>query len=150
MEDITQPFQTIGTKPIMEFKWRQPLGDSECPYVIRWVFKCKWFSLRLHHWLSSDDKRHFHDHEWWYLTIILWGSYTEWSPNVPYGRETLKVGSIRYRPAIHKHIVTIPKGGSCWSFLITGPKIRDFGFWVRGKFRKRNKYFFEHGHHPCE
>lgn len=41
--------------------------------------------------------------------------------------------------------------GGCWTVLLTGPEKRVWGFWVNGKFRKRNKYFYEHGHHhPCD
>lgn len=135
----------------MKFKWAEPLGNPECPYVIRWVADFGLFSLRLHHWVASDDQRYYHDHEWWYITFILKGYYWEhWPPKPDDWRsgERLKAGNIRYRPATHQHMVDVPE--SCWSFLLTGPKVRDFGFWVKGKFRKRNKYFFEHGHHPCD
>lgn len=126
--------------------WGERLGQSECPYIRRWVLDFYFFSFRLHHWLSSDDQRNFHDHPWWYLTLILWGGYTDRSPD---GEDPLSIGSIRFRPATHQHTVVVQKGG-CWSFLITGPEKRIWGFWVNGRFRKRNKYFYMFGHHPCE
>jgi hypothetical protein len=121
----------------------------------RWVLDCHWFSLRLHHWYYSDDSRAFHDHPWGFISIVLSGSYTDISPA---GRDHLSVGSIRYRPALHRHTVQVSPGG-CWTFLITGPVIRKWGFWVprspnsplKGEvFRKANKYFAIFGHHPCE
>lgn len=134
-----------GSRPwgwTMKIKWADKLGNPKCPYVTRWVFETKWFSIRLHHWKGSDDLRHFHDHEWNYTTFILKGGYIEHHPD---GIDILKAGDVRHRPALWKHKVEVPS--SCWSLLLTGPKIREFGFWVNGKFRKRNKYFFEHGHH---
>lgn len=34
--------------------------------------------------------------------------------------------------------------------MLTGREVRRWGFWVKWKFKKSNKYFLEHGHHPCE
>jgi len=113
----------------------------------RWVLNLGFFSIRLHHWYASDDARNFHDHPWWFITLVLWGSYTDVSSA---GKEKMKPGMIRYRPALHRHTVRVNSGG-CWTLLITGPQIRKWGFWVRGgnKFVKSNKYFLEYGHHPC-
>jgi hypothetical protein len=34
--------------------------------------------------------------------------------------------------------------------MLTGPKIRAWGFWLNGtKFVKANKWFLTRGHHPC-
>jgi hypothetical protein len=76
----------------------------------------------------------------------LRGGYTDVNPN---GRERMTAGSIAYRPALHRHTVQVDKGG-CWTLLITGPTIRRWGFWVGKKWKKANKYFFEHGRHVCD
>lgn len=125
---------------------REELGSRDCPYLIRWVFQTRWFSVRLHHWISSDDQRHYHDHPFWFLVLVLRGSYTDRSPA---GDDRMTAGRVRFRPAEHKHTALVDRGG-CWTLLLCGPEIREWGFWVNGRFRKRNKYFFEHGHHPCE
>ena len=121
---------------------RQKLGTPSDPYLIRWVLDFGAFSFRLHHWRHSDDLRYPHDHAWDFLTFILYGSYEDVSPQ---GNETLRAVQITYRKAEHQHSVKVDK--SCWTFLITGSEYRKWGFWVNGRFRKRNKYFFEHGHH---
>jgi hypothetical protein len=126
--------------------WNQELGKSECPYLQRWALETKWFTVRLHHWISSDDQRHYHDHPWWFLTLILRGGYTDISPS---GEQRMTAGSIAFRPAEHRHTVRVDAGG-CWSLMLTGPDSRVWGFWVKGRFRKRNKYFFEWGQHPCD
>lgn len=128
------------------FAWNQPLGLLECPYMKRWVLNLYLFSIRLHHWYASDDSRYWHDHSWDFITIVLKGSYIDVSPK---GEDKLTAGSIRYRPASHKHTVVVPPGG-CWTLLLTGPEIAKWGFWVNGRFKRSEKYFAKFGHHPCE
>lgn len=128
-------------------RWGEEIGIGDCPYLKRWVIEFpKHFSIRLHHFVASDDDRAFHDHPWWFVTLVLKGTYTDWSPR---GHDTLGPGSIRYRPALHRHTV-LTEG--VWSLVITGPKFRAWGFWdeTTGKFVKANKWFFTRGHHPCE
>src|SRR5262245_9881749 len=127
------------------FTWNEPLGRPECPYLRRWALNFGLFSMRVHHWYSSDDHRAFHDHPWWFVTLVLRGGYTDVSPA---GRERMTPGKVRFRPAIHRHTTEVDSGG-CWSLLLTGRQKRRWGFWVNGKFKKSNKYFLEHGHHPC-
>jgi hypothetical protein len=129
----------------MKFIWKQKLEKPECPYIIRWVFECSLFSIRLHHWLRSDDLRHKHDHAWDFISIVLKGNIVDRSRKGDKKREWL---SITKYEAKHQHSVVVDK--PCWTLLLTGPEKRTWGYWVNGKFRKRNKYFFEHGHHdPC-
>lgn len=125
--------------------WNQPLGLPECPYMRRWALDFGAFALRVHRWQSSDDSRAYHDHPWWFLTCVLWGSYTDVSEQ---GEDTLTPGSIRFRNSSHKHTVKILKPGT-WTLLITGPAVRRWGFWVKGKLWKRDRYFAVMGHHPC-
>ena len=131
---------------LFKLKWREELKCATGVYVRRWYLETPLFSMRLHHWLHSDDSRNFHDHPWWFITLVLKGEYTDCSPN---GFERMGAGKIAFRPALHKHTVMVDNGG-CWTLLLTGPKIRKWGFWVKNKFKKANKYFLEHGVHVCE
>jgi hypothetical protein len=137
----------------MKFTWRQQLGREECPYAERWVLDFGKFTLRLHHFFRSDDARAFHDHSWWFLTLVLKGGYTDVSPE---GNDHLRPGSIRFRKAHHRHTVRTDPGG-VWTLVVTGPKVRRWGFWVTRKdgsgterLIKSNKYFATYGHHPCD
>ena len=172
----------------VDVRWGERLGREECPYLRRWALLLGVCSLRVHHFLSSDDDRHFHDHPWWFVTLVLRGGYTDVSPcpvceGLGFDKEQrnklltqfdksgvlvnetitwcqtcdgtgdkedhLGPGSIRYRPALHRHTVRTDPGG-VWTLIITGPALRQWGFWVNGRFRKANRYFFDHGHHPCD
>jgi hypothetical protein len=125
--------------------WRQKLGPG-CTYLIRWVIDFWFFSIRLHHWVGSDDQRHMHDHPWWFWTFVFRGGYVE---RTEHGNIMLRAPTLAFRKAEHKHTVRVTKSGS-WSLLLCGPEKRAWGFWVDGRFRKRSKYFFEHGHHQCQ
>lgn len=128
------------------FAWRERLGLPTCPYLIRWRAEMPWFSVRLHHWLAPDDDRAPHDHPWGFTTFVLKGGYTDASPG---GDQHLRAPAVRRRSAEHQHTV-YPDAGGAWTVIVTGPKVRSWGFWVAGKFRKANKYFATYGHHPCE
>lgn len=129
-----------------ELRWNEPLGKSECPYMHRWVIGAFGYSVRIHKWHRSDDKRSFHDHAWNFLTIVLVGGYQDHSPG---GIDRLRTGSIRYRRATHKHYVEIPAGGAT-TLIFAGKPIRQWGFWIAGKFIKRRQDYFEkYGHPPC-
>jgi hypothetical protein len=130
----------------LKITWGEKLGRPECPYIQRWVLDLGFCSLRFHKWLHSDDPRHFHDHPWWYISLVLKGSYNDVSPK---GTIKRTPGTIAFYPAIHQHTVQITKS-PCWTILITGSEKRVWGFWVKGRFRKRNRYFYDHGNPPCD
>jgi len=123
----------------------ESIGLPECPYMRRWVLDFGAFAIRLHRWEASDDARAFHDHAWWFLTLVLWGSYADVSAS---GTDVLRMGSTRFRRAMHAHTVRVLRPGT-WTLLITGRPVRRWGFWVRGKMMRRDKYFAVYGHHGC-
>lgn len=136
-----------------QIRWREPLGLPECPYMYRWVLILFGFSIRVHHWLRSDDKRHMHNHPWNFVTIVLKGSYTDVSkaarPDYPDIRETLTAGCIKFRRATHAHYVDVPASGA-WTLLITGRKKQNWGFRIKdNQFFRPLRYFSKYGHPPC-
>lgn len=135
------------TKQI-QLRLKEPLGVAECPYAYRWVFIFFGYSIRLHHFLRSDDKRYFHDHAWWFLTFVLSGGYTDVSKEK---RDELKRFSWRFRKAEHSHYVEVGKQG-CWTILVTGKPVRKWGFWVgnRKTIMRPLRYFQRYGHPPCD
>lgn len=134
-------------------RWKEQLGLKECPYVYRWRFESPFGSVRVHHWLGRDDDRAMHDHPWSFVTFILRGGYTEMVPSErgdgSVTLKWLKAPSVHYRPADYQHMV-FPNEGSVWTVIVTGPRVRHWGFWVKGKFVKSYKYFYRFGHHPCD
>lgn len=69
-----KPFNKVKN---FQIRFNEPLGTAECPYAYRWVLIFFGYSIRIHKWIRSDDKRYFHDHGWWFATFVLKGSYIE-------------------------------------------------------------------------
>lgn len=138
------PRAIFKIKPF-QLRWREPLGKKECPYAYRWILNLGLFSVRVHSWMRSDDKRFFHDHPWHFVTLVLRGSYTDVSEA---GRDVLKLGSVRFRRATHRHYVEVPPGGAL-TVLIATAKTREWGFWVKGALKRPLRYFGKYGHPPC-
>ena len=129
--------------------WNQYLGRADCHYMRRWVLNLGICSIRLHQWFSGDDRRAFHDHGWHFLSVILWGEMVDVNPA---GRERLTPLDVSLRSALHQHTV---ETNGCWTFLICGPELREWGFYVRrltgiDRFVKASRYFREAGQHPCQ
>lgn len=64
-----------------QIRWKEKLGYPDNPYLIRWTFILFGYSIRIHHWLKSDDRRHFHDHSSDLISIVLKGQYYNVTPH---------------------------------------------------------------------
>lgn len=153
----------------------QHIGPPDCPLMRRWFLETPLGSLRLHHFIKSDDERHLHDHPWPFATLVIAGSYDDYS-YCPLceglGRITvlhaahrstvnchrclgkgklvdhLRRGSFRIRPAKHRHAV---RTTGAWTVIVTGPEERLWGFWMAPDvFRPMADYFRRYGYAPCE
>lgn len=112
------------------------------------LLKTPWGNLDIHVFHASDADRDLHDHPWAFLTLILWGGYTEIVPVRAIRRMILsgyrgystppsvqvrhfrRPGSILYRPALWTHRVELPAGRKAVTLLWTWPKSREWGFYV--------------------
>ena len=77
-----------GSSNVAKFKrfqirWAEKLGYEDNPYLIRWTFLFFGYSIRIHHWIKSDDKRFYHDHSADLLSIVLKGKYDNVVPIAP-------------------------------------------------------------------
>jgi hypothetical protein len=98
------------------------------------------FNIMLHHIVLSDQDG-FHDHPWWYFTLILKGGYWEETPNGIFWRGP---GHFRISRPESLHKLTLPADRkqnppgwnakknpiptSAWTLFIKGPKVRSWGF----------------------
>ena len=129
-----------------QFRWKEPLGKPECPYLYRWTLILFGYSIRLHHWIRSDDKRHFHDHPVDFISIILKGRYFNVTPD---GRREVTAGSWWYSKGVKKHYLEIP-GGGAWTLLFCSRPYRKWGFFVNNHLWRPLRYFHKFGHPPCD
>lgn len=124
-----------------QIRWKEAFGDPERPYLYRWSLILFNFSIRLHHWIRSDDTRFFHDHSCDLISIILKGKYTNVTPN---GKSEVVAGSRWFAKAHQRHYLVIPKKGA-WTLLLCGRPYQKWGFWVNGKKMRPWKYFRKFG-----
>lgn len=128
------------------------IGRKDSPYMNRWwvIPRNRLFNIYLHQVLRSDDDRALHDHPWVNCSIVLKGGYWEVVPQqrpsadwpVPPTRTKWRgPGSIVLRrpSAAHRLVVGaigVEGRGPCWSLFITGPNVRDWGFWCPRGWKK--------------
>lgn len=103
-------------------------------YLHRWFIipRNRFFNIYLHRFVRSDDDRALHDHPWWSLGIILKGSYTE---HLFGGSKERRAFIPVLRKPAHAHRVELHstqdyKLKPVWTLFITGPRLRDWGFYA--------------------
>jgi hypothetical protein len=131
----------IPFNKFIQIRWKEPLGRPECPYLYRWTFILFNFSIRLHHWIRSDDRRYFHDHSCDFISVVLRGNYDNVTPN---GRYTVRAGQIWWSKAQNLHYLDIPKNGA-WTLLLCGRSYHKWGFYVNGHKWRPLRYFSKFG-----
>lgn len=121
---------------------KQIIGPDDDPYMVRYIL-FRWAHLPrvyIHKFLRSDDERAPHNHPWWFVSLVLKGSYLEYT-DAPLNPHLRKRFSFAYRPLSTFHRVALPNGfrkqsfdvGSygpvpCWTLVVTGPDVRGWGF----------------------
>lgn len=123
---------------LLETAERRPpdfvIGNPADPYLRRW-----WLAPRsdkgnvyLHNIRKSDSDRALHDHPWDNLTIVLKGVYVEVTPT---GSDLRIEGDVAWRKATDRHRIVLPRlTDEAWTLFVTGPKVREWGFWVGEQF----------------
>lgn len=104
------------------------IGGHDAPYLRRWYIKKaheEGPSVYLHQVIRDDDDRALHDHRGHAVSIILSGTLREILEG---GERILEPGSITYREADMAHRLVVVDG-PVWSLFITGPTLREWGFW---------------------
>ena len=107
------------------------IGGAESPYLLRWfiIARNRLFNVYHHVIKRSDDDRALHDHPWWSLSIVLDGSMLEVLSADRSVTRLLRQGDIVLRRASSAHRLEIRDGGFCKTLFITGPRIREWGFY---------------------
>ena len=108
------------------------IGGFEFPYLLRWWYvRNVVMGAYLHCFKRSDDDRAHHSHPWLFrLSIILRGAYTE--HRILAGgiveKRIRKAGSWSFCWGASPHRIEL-HDGDCWTLFITGPRVREWGFY---------------------
>lgn len=126
-------------KPYRKFKnfqirWKEPMGKKESPYLYRWTFLFFGYSLRIHHWIKSDDRRFVHDHSCDLISMVIRGKYYncigENAENVK--RYMVKPFKPKFMKAHVRHYLDIPRGGA-WTIILCGRPYHKWGFYIKNR-----------------
>lgn len=135
---------TLKDRLIARFSARQPdfvIGGQEHPYLLRWyvIPRNPVFNVYLHQFRRSDDDRALHDHPWLFnASWLLRGQYIEHT--IEEGgiavRAHRRRGDFKFRWGKAPHRVELLSLGvgpplpiACWTLFITGPRVRQWGFY---------------------
>lgn len=125
------------------------IGDN---YLRRWwiVPRNDYANVYLHEILASDDDRGIHGHPWSNRSFLIDGEYVEHTPRYmgsycgpgngkPGADEIIshvrRAGSVITRDADQAHRLEILPNGRAISLFMTGPAVREWGFWCASGWR---------------
>lgn len=132
---ITRPIHPLWNKLIQrvylwaleyasKHKHDKKIGEN---YLLRWhiIRRNKLFNIYLHRVTGDDIDRALHDHPYFNMSIILFGSYLEVNNH---SNKIRKNGHVILRRAKPGHRLKVNGQPPVWSLFITGPRIREWGF----------------------
>lgn len=119
-------------------------------YLDRWGFSAdRVGGVYLHRMSAPDPGLDLHDHPWTFVTIPLWGGYTEqraetreaptlalladrWDTCTRGVVGQVRVGRPRLMRLDECHRITALRRHSCWTLVFRGPRRRGWGFYGAG------------------
>lgn len=122
-------------------------GDGRV-YLDRWGFTLpRSWGLFIHRMSAPDPGQDLHDHPWAFVSLVLWGGYTEeradtrdaplyasfaerYSTCTPGAPEQRRVGSLRVMRLDECHRITKLTRKTCWTVVLHGPRRRKWGFYL--------------------
>lgn len=130
----------------------RPNGQDQ---TLRWfvIPKNRFFNIYLHKFVLSDEDRALHCHPWPNCSILIDGEYIEWTlaatrpyANNPkvfrethrgyrrkegfcYFRKAAAAHRVELLPVLNMYQMTTGRYYPVTTIFITGPKIREWGFW---------------------
>ncbi len=133
------------------------IGPEDAPQLQRWwlIPRNRWFNLYLHRFLRSDEGRALHDHMYVNLSWILGphGYYeitpvgrTPWYPTSGLASTIglwRPAGKLVARRPTTAHRVVLLSAEPVYSLFVTGPAVREWGFWCPQGFRHWREFVSE-------
>jgi len=99
--------------------------DADTPLLYRYkLLYSKPLSIYLHRFVASD-KPHYHNHPWWFGSVVLSGHYIEHAPDkAPKTRKALSIAL--HSPSFLHRIEVIDT--ECWTLFVRGFDSDDWSF----------------------
>lgn len=104
----------------------------------RYGIKTPWFGIFLHFIYKADEEKHLHDHPWNYVSLCLYGHFTEEynnpkfnvQPCVPVIYQDCRAGKIIIREAKRFHKIHKLYSKVVCTLFLTGSEKRNWGYWL--------------------
>jgi len=128
-------------------------------YLDRWAFAHDRIGgIMLHRMAAPDPGIDLHDHPWPFVTMVLWGGYTEQRANIREAPalalladeypDTCTRGVVEqrlpFRPRVMRmdecHTITDLARRTSWTLVIRGPRRRQWGFYLRDGYMPEATY----------
>lgn len=128
-------------------------------YLDRWGFAHdRLGGVFLHRMEAPDPGIDLHDHPWAFLSIIVWGGYTEqralirdaprfaaiseeWPETCTRGLvEHRRLFSARRMRLDECHTITHLRRRTSWSLILRGPRVRSWGFYLPDGYMSEREY----------
>lgn len=122
---------------------RKLVREDRQTYLERWGIEDDRFGgVFVHHLTAADPGKDPHDHPWVFASIVVRGSYVEARSSM---RTDVERWQKRERWSIRKmrldemhRIVHV--NGDCWTVVVHGPRVRNWGYRVVGKWISHDRY----------
>lgn len=154
---LLQPTYSYAADLLIRFAERRPYWHLPGYMERYWVVKySRWFpwSARINRILRSDNDRHYHDHPWPFISVILRGGYWEhmpldegqngrWDESFSY-KVWRGPGHVIVHRATDRHRLELPEGRECVTLFLMGRYVNEWGFYTEiGKVNRRRYYAFQ-------
>lgn len=140
------PVSRLGALLSRLFVHEEINGGERCPtYMHRWELLRigPWLAVYLHKFIGDDWSLDLHDHPKRFVSIGLRGWYCETRPWGAVATTTRMWSApwVRTFPAEHVHRITGPTPERpCWTLVIVGRAVREWGFWTAGRWVQWRRY----------
>lgn len=129
--------------------------DGEHDTLYLWRMKCtpttRWGGLYFHVFHRGDADPDTHDHPWefWTFPLVSYNEEVRVTKNdtVYFVRRRVRRFRLHHRRATYSHrVLSQFGGGRIYTFIWHGPKVRRWGFWVKGKWVHWKEYVYGASH----
>lgn len=131
--------ESVAVRPHLDLLPHDDIVIDGQQYMRRWwIVRTRFFEARIHYTSSADVGEHVHDHPFDFITIVMKGTYDEYLASAELVRHRRGVPFFRQAEVAHA-IDKISQGG-VWSLVLTGPRRREWGFYVDGNWVHEETY----------
>jgi hypothetical protein len=108
---VSQPVAACWLHLLLQRRPHQVVGPAHAPFLLRWFVlpRNRFLNVYLQKFTASDDPEVAHDNPWFFLSLVISGSYIEHTAGGP---RTRRRASVVLRSASFQHRIELPVGAT--------------------------------------